>query len=74
MRIKLRTIMAGPAGVGQAGAVVEMPDAQARAMVAAGYADAVDAPAPAAVAPVETASVEVAEVAADVGRRRGRRR
>ena len=39
MRICMKTIMAGPEGIHDAGAVVEIPYAKAQALIAAGYAE-----------------------------------
>ena len=58
--------MAGPRGVVQAGAVVDVEAAEGEALVAGGYADALER-----AVPVETASREPDEVAV-TRRRRGR--
>lgn len=39
MKVKMRTTAAGPAGVQQAGGTYDLPDATARAFIAAGAAD-----------------------------------
>ena len=39
MRIKMKTIMAGPQGVYDIGTIIDMPRDKALAMVAAGYAE-----------------------------------
>lgn len=57
MRVRLKTLMAGPAGVHSAGQVLDLPTAQAYALCEGGYAEQVDAPAPAPAATIETASV-----------------
>jgi hypothetical protein len=52
------TTMAGPEGAWPAGTVVSLPDEAAMALIAGGYAEAVDAP-PVIVPPApETASVQ----------------
>ncbi len=58
MRIKLRTIYAGPLGTFQPGAVVDFPEAQAEALVAGGYATPVVEPAPSAPTPPKPAAGE----------------
>lgn len=42
MKIKMRTTMAGPAGVVIAGQVVDLPKAEAYALVEGRYADQID--------------------------------
>jgi hypothetical protein len=56
MRVRMKVTMAGPDGCARMGEVVEVPAAQAMAMVEAGYADPVTMPAPAPL--VETAAIE----------------
>jgi hypothetical protein len=63
MRIKMTTLAAGPAGVRDAGTVHECPLDEARALIAGGYAVAVDAPA----AVRETVTAAPAEVVTDAG-------
>lgn len=46
MKVKLAGLSAGPAGVFPAGSVVDLPDQQARQLIASGQAEAVDAPVP----------------------------
>ncbi len=56
MRIRLRTTLAGPSGTFRPGQVVDLPNGAA--LVAAGYADAME---PAAAAPrIESATVPAA--------------
>jgi len=38
MKVQLKTLMAGPNGVIAAGQVVELPEAEAQALIAGGYA------------------------------------
>ena len=68
MKIRMRTIYAGPTGTASPGQVVELADPAAKALIAGGFAVAVDAPAvPERVAPIETATAEpVAETAVTV--------
>jgi len=40
MKVRMRTVMAGPDGVADAGAVIEVPVAMARGLVSGGYAEA----------------------------------
>lgn len=66
MRIRIKTIMAGPAGAFPAGSVVTVTDEVGAALVASRQAEAVDDAAPAAppvvrVDAVETAAVEAPE-------------
>ena len=49
MRVRLKTLYAGPSGVTHPGQIVDLPAAEAVALLNGGYADAVDAP------PIETA-------------------
>ena len=42
MRVRMRTVMAGPDGVADAGAVIEVPAAMARGLVSGGYAEALE--------------------------------
>lgn len=73
MRVRMLTLSAGPAGVVQPGAVVEVSDEEGRALIAGRYAELVEVPIKAAV-PVETATLEGAPEAAVArrGRPRGR--
>lgn len=65
MKIRLLTIMAGPAGTAQPGQVVEVSVAMGRELVAGRYAELVEP---------ETATLEAPETAAlRQGRPRGRR-
>jgi len=56
MKVRMKSTMAGPTIMVLAGSTIDLDPAHARALVAAGYAEFVDAPAP------EAAVVEVAEV------------
>ena len=47
MKIRLKTIMAGPGGSAGPGDVVDVPDDEASALIEGGYATAVDEPTPA---------------------------
>jgi hypothetical protein len=58
MRIRLNSVYAGPAGCYDAGTVVDFSDAEARALIAGRYAEAVDAPAPGNAATPEVAITE----------------
>jgi hypothetical protein len=51
MKVKLKTLMAGPEGVFQPGSVIDIDMDEADSLVAAGYAEPVDRP-------VEIASFE----------------
>jgi len=55
MKVRLKTLMAGPEGVFHPGSVVHVTEDEAEAMVSAGYAERLDRP-------LETAGVEVAGV------------
>lgn len=46
MKIKLKTRAAGPEGVWGIGAVLDLPEAQAKQLVDGGYADALEQPEP----------------------------
>ncbi len=67
MRVRLRTILAGPSGTHRPGAIVDLPDDAARYLVESGKAAAVDA--------VERATAEPSVERAVVRRKpRGRKR
>ena len=51
MRVRLKTVMAGPDGVFHAGSVIDPPTDVAEALIAAGYAERLERS-------VETATVE----------------
>jgi hypothetical protein len=54
MKVRMKTLMAGPEGTFAAGQVADLPEAQAQALIEGGYAVAVEAPAQAdQAAPVE---------------------
>lgn len=55
MKIRLKTIMAGPGGAAGPGDVVDVPDDEASALIEGGYATAVDEPAPAGKKPARRA-------------------
>jgi hypothetical protein len=56
MKVRLKTLMAGPEGVFSPGAVIDAGTEEAEALIAGGYAERVDPPVqPAA---VETAAIE----------------
>lgn len=57
MKVRLKTLMAGPAGTHHAGSVVDLPAGQAGELVRAGYAIAME------IARVEPPEVAVATVA-----------
>lgn len=71
MKIRMKTLAAGPAGPRQAGSIVDLPDAEAYQLIEGGYAEQVGA----AAGEVETAeaggAVETAEAPANK-RKRGR--
>jgi hypothetical protein len=76
MRIRMRTMLAGPAGVLHVGQVADLEPATAKALIAGGYAEAVHqttakAPEDHAGSRTETADVEPEE---DATRRHGDRR
>ncbi len=60
MKIRLITLMAGPAGVFPPGSVLEVSPEEARALIAGGYAEPV--PRPAAAPKVEPPAVETATI------------
>lgn len=68
MLVRMTTTMAGPAGCVMPGAVIDLPDAQARQLLDGGYAVPVMQPAPAR--QVESAVVEPPRNA--MARRRGK--
>lgn len=68
MKIKLRTLLAGPRGCVHPGTVIDWPEVEAQALIQGGYAEAVE-PAMVGAAPVETATAEPPEAAVT---RRGR--
>jgi len=39
MKVRLKTLMAGPDGIFQAGSVIDRPSEEAEALIAAGYAE-----------------------------------
>ncbi len=45
MRIRLKTLMAGPEGVFQAGSVIDIDSDEASALLSAGYAEPLEHPA-----------------------------
>jgi hypothetical protein len=45
MKVKLRTIMAGPDGTADAGSVLELDDDFAKELIKAGFAESLEAPA-----------------------------
>jgi len=68
LRIRLRTLLAGPQGIIAPGSEVDWPDAEARELIRAGYAEAVGLPE--SIPPLlETATAEPPEAAVT---RRGR--
>lgn len=78
MRVRMRTVYAGASGCAGAGQVIDLPEAEARALMAGNYASAVEtaeAPAPEAAItqPAETAVVPGAPEVAAVRPRRPRR-
>ncbi len=60
MKIRLKTLMAGPEGVFLPGSVIEVSPEEARALIAGGYAETV--PRPAAQQKDEPPAVETAAV------------
>ncbi|MFM2345357.1 MAG: hypothetical protein RL654_110 [Pseudomonadota bacterium] len=56
MKIRLKTIMAGPGGSAGPGDVVDVPDDEAAALIEGGYASAVDEPTPAGKKPARRAA------------------
>ena len=61
MKIRLKTLMAGPEGVFPPGSVIEVSPEEARTLIAGGFAEQVEQlgkPQAAEPAPVETAAVE----------------
>jgi hypothetical protein len=75
MKIQMKTLSSGPAGSFQPGQIVDLPEDQARAFVAGGYAvtmeskPKVEAPKPAD-APIETAAGKPAPETAAMGSRK----
>lgn len=90
MYVKLKTIMAGPAGGGQPGQILQVPDEQGALLVKGGFAEESGPPAPkeepltpgeikrlravAAREKPETAEAPVAEEVADAPVSKGRRK
>lgn len=68
MRVRMKSLMAGPAGVAQPGQVIDLAAAEAYDLIERGYAEQVDDP-----AAVERAIAPPPE-SADLPRRRGPRR
>lgn len=73
MKVKLITTYAGPLGTWMAGAIVDLPDEEAKGLVDGGYATRVEVPASTKVEPapdteVETAVVEAPEKAVTRGK------
>ncbi|GIK15024.1 MAG: hypothetical protein BroJett002_37310 [Candidatus Brocadia sinica] len=60
MRIKLLTLMAGPAGAHNAGQIIDISETQAKELIQGGYAVACEIPVKKAVV-VETATVQPPE-------------
>lgn len=60
MRVRLRTIMAGPAGTGQPGQVVDLPDGQAEELLRSHQAVPAEQPTERAVAPAEIETADAA--------------
>lgn len=56
MKIRLHTTMAGPGGSAQPGDVIDVPEHEAAAMIAGGYATAVDELTPAGKKPARRAA------------------
>ena len=54
MKVRLKTLMAGPEGVFQPGSVVDLESDHAEALISGGYAERMERP-------VETASIEPGE-------------
>ena len=55
MKLRLKTLMAGPDGVFPPGSVIDPPDDEAEALISAGYAERLEPP-------LETGGVEVAAI------------
>lgn len=64
MKVQLITTYAGPLGTWMAGTTVDLPDKEAKGLVAGGYATRVEAPATPEPAPDRNTEVETATVAA----------
>ena len=64
MKIQLKAQYAGPRGVFAPGAVIDVPEAEANALIGGGYAVAVQEAAPAPVAVLVPVAVETAEAPA----------
>jgi hypothetical protein len=69
MKIRLKTLMAGPGGVVRPGEVVDLPGDQARELIAGGFAELAEKPKPEP-PPIKTATAEAPERA--VTRPRGK--
>lgn len=75
MRVRLKTLMAGPRGVASPREIVDLPDADAYALCEGGYAEQVDDPAPRPKpASVETAALVSREQAVAPRQRKARSR
>ena len=57
----MKTLSAGPSGIRQAGAAVEVSDAEGKALVAGGYADVIEAPKKAKKAKAEETDTETTD-------------
>lgn len=73
MRVVLKTIYAGPGGSHQPGATVDLPESEARALVAGEYAVAAPGGMPPAMDAPEVATIAAPETAAPRARGRVRR-
>lgn len=76
MRIRMKTMGAGPAGIWRPGEVLDLEAVTAEALVAGGYADAIDPPVASAPADEVEESTNVPEAeraTAPLARNRGRR-
>lgn len=59
MKVRLKTLMAGPEGVHPPGSVIEASNEEAEILIAGGYAESVS---PAEQQPAETSQVETAAI------------
>lgn len=74
MRVRMKTILAGPQGTAQAGAIIDVSQTTGETLIAAGYAALVDAAPPAVEPPpvIETTALAQPETRSGARRRFGR--
>lgn len=73
MRVKMKTMMCGPAGNFNIGQVADLEDEQATALVEGGYAEVVEVTAGVDAGGAETADIAIPETAVAPNQKRGKR-